>query len=269
MGSLEMDAVKFKKNNGFMHILLSNAKQRNCLSPKMMELMGMILDKEVDSKVRCVILTAEGDHFCSGADLVWMKKQKESSLIDNYKDSENLKKFFQKIYDIDVPLIAVTKGGSYGGGVGLVSVCDYVITNSNAQFCLSEVKLGLVPAVISPYVISKVGMSWFSAMSTTARVMNAEEALSIGLVHEIASDDLFRKSDVEIVNEVYSRIKKLSPMALRENKKIIRSYSDKIVNCKDFHFFNRSVITKLRASDEGQEGMSSILEKRSPNWENL
>lgn len=269
MGNQEMDVLQFKKHKRFLHISLSNAKQRNCLSPKMMELMINILDKEVDQNISCVIITAQGEHFCAGADLVWMKRQKDCSLIENYKDSASLKNFFQKIYDVKVPVIAVVQGGSYGGGVGLVAVCDYVISHSKSLYCLSEVKLGLVPAVISPYVISKIGISWFGAMSSTAKTMNAVQSLEMGLIHEIGEDGLFSKSEEEIVNEVYERMKKLSPMALRENKKVIRNYTDKIICNKEVHFFNRTVITKLRASVEGQEGMNSVLEKRSPSWEKI
>lgn len=263
----EGTTVGYKKYESFLHIFLSNEKQRNCLSPVMMQQVLHAIENNLCKNCRFVILTAVGEHFCAGADLNWMKKQKDSSLIENYRDSDILRSFFDRLYKVEVPIFSYVQGGSYGGGVGLVAISDYVIAESKASFCLSEVKLGLVPAVISPYVVSKIGISWFTALSTSARVVTAQEALGFGLVHEIASDELTGKSTQDKVLLIAKRYGKLSPQALKENKKIIRSYSDKIVGTSHDQFFNRATITKLRASSEGQEGMSSLLEKRAPSWD--
>lgn len=183
-----MNPVVSINNADYLNIILNNEQQRNCLSPLMMKQLQEIVEKQIDEKCRFVIMQAKGKHFCAGADLEWMKKQKESSLLDNYCDSQQLQNFFETIYKIPVPVIAYVQGGSYGGGVGLVAACDYVIAESEASFCLSELKLGLVPAVISPFVINKIGFSWFTALSMSADIIKAERAQNIGLVHRVAEE---------------------------------------------------------------------------------
>lgn len=261
-----INAVEFKKYNGFLNIILSNEKQRNCLSPHMMQQFIDILKNQLCSNCRFVLIQAKGIHFCAGADLEWMKKQKDNSLIDNYVDSIQLQSFFEAIYNIPVPVVSYAQGASYGGGVGLIAASDYVIAEPEASFCLSEVKLGLVPAVISPFVISKIGISWFTALSTSAKVIKAQQAMSIALVHEIATEELMKSSIEERAISISKNFLVLSPQALKENKKIIRHISDPVVLNNEKQNLNRVTITKLRASAEGIEGMSSLLEKRSPNW---
>ena len=261
-----MNPVVSINNADYLNIILNNEQQRNCLSPLMMKQLQEIVEKQIDEKCRFVIMQAKGKHFCAGADLEWMKKQKESSLLDNYCDSQQLQNFFETIYKIPVPVIAYVQGGSYGGGVGLVAACDYVIAESEASFCLSELKLGLVPAVISPFVINKIGFSWFTALSMSADIIKAERAQNIGLVHRVAEESLLNASIEERSRFIAKTFLGISPVAARENKKLIRSLTDPLVLSMENQFRNRATITKLRASREGLEGMSALLEKRQPNW---
>lgn len=258
--------IEYKKHKGFLHIILNNEKQRNCLSPEMMNSFKTIINNQLCHECRFVLIQAKGTNFCAGADIEWMKKQHKNSLIGNYKDSLQLESFFVAIYNISVPVIAYVQGGSYGGGVGLIATCDYVIADPEAKFCLSEVKLGLVPAVVSPFLISKIGHSWFNALSCSAKTIKSSEALNIALIHEIADETLSKSNIDERAVMISKNFLTLSPEALKENKKIVRNYTDNIVLNSQTQFFNRSTITKLRASSEGLEGMSSILEKRKPNW---
>lgn len=260
------NVIEFKKHKGFLSLVFNNEKQRNCLSPQMMTLFKNIIEKELCNECRFVLIQAKGVHFCAGADLEWMKNQKEKTLLENYKDSVQLQDFFEAIYKIPVPVIAYVQGASYGGGVGVVAACDYIIAEPKASFCLSEVKLGLVPAVISPFVINKIGISWFSALSTSAKVINADNAKAISLIHEIADENLLKLDIDGRAKAISKNFLALSPSALVENKKIVRSYTNQFVLDKNAQYFNRATITKLRAGLEGIEGMSALLEKRAPNW---
>ena len=261
-----MEPVVFEIRDQSLVITLNNPKQRNCLSLKMMQQFKDIVKTQIKSECRFVFLEAQGEHFCAGADLEWMKKQKDSSMLENYSDSLLLRSFFETVYTIPVPVVAYVQGGVYGGGVGLVAACDYVIAEPSASFCLSEVKLGLVPAVISPYVISKIGMSWFSALSLTAQIMDSSFAINMGLIHHLAETALIQSNSQEKWKHFSQMFLALSPQALRENKKMIRRLTDPFVLNEQVQMNNRVTITKLRSSSEGVEGMSAILEKRSPSW---
>ena len=261
-----MSLVEFTKAQGYLNIILSNEKQRNCLSPKLMNSFKEIVRSQIDSECRFVVIQARGAHFCAGADLDWMRKQKESTMLENYNDSHQLQSFFEALYNIPVPVIAYVQGGVYGGGVGVVAACDYIIAEAEASFCLSEVKLGLVPAVISPFVINKIGMSWFTALSLSANVVKTSLAYNVGLIHQVAEDVLLKASLEERSEIIAKPFLVLSPAAVRENKKLIRKISDPQVLNKEIQFGNRTTITKLRSSAEGLEGMSALLEKRSPSW---
>jgi methylglutaconyl-CoA hydratase len=261
-----MEPVIFNTNEHSLIITLNNEKQRNCLSPLMMKQFAEIVKKQITNNTRFVYIQANGAHFCAGADLEWMRKQKDNSMLENYSDSIQLQNFFETIYNIPVPVVSYVQGGVYGGGVGLVAACDYVVVDPGATFCLSEVRLGLVPAVISPFVIQKIGMSWFSALSLTAKNVDASFAFNMGLVHQIADENLKQASSGEKYNYFSKIFGALSPQATRENKKMIRKLTDPFVLNKEVQNNNRATITKLRASQEGIEGMSALLEKRNPSW---
>ena len=262
----EKPAVEFINKKNYQVIVLNNPAQRNCLSPNMMSQIKNYVLENIMNECRFILLIARGEHFCAGADLNWMKEQKNNSLIENYKDTNQLQSFFKSLYSLPIPLISYVQGGSFGGGVGLAATCDYVFASSKATFCLSEVKLGLIPAVISPYVINKMGYSWFQAYSTSAKIFNASDAKSCGLVHEITDLEFDQLSIEEKSLKIANQFLHLSPQAMKANKKLIRNYNSTFMNSFRIEHENRVAITSLRDSEEGHDGMSALFEKRKPKW---
>jgi methylglutaconyl-CoA hydratase len=188
-----------------------------------------------------------------------MKAMKSYSMEENFRDSKRLARMFAVINDCDVPVIGRVNGHALGGGVGLVSVCDYVIANSEAQMGFTEVRLGLIPAVISPYCLSKVGESSARAWMLSGEKFSAEEGRRMGLVHEICSlQNLDMKTE-----EIKKRFLAAGPQAAREAKKLIRVV---MRNLKASEDLTCQMIAERRISSEGQEGMRALLEKDKPVW---
>lgn len=256
------DLVLINEHNYFAELILNLPEQRNALSPKLINaIIAAATHLAAKSHLRFILLKAQGTSFCAGADLNWMKVQKSASSVANFVDSKCLSNLFATLYHLHIPLIGLVQGHVYGGGVGLVSVCDYVLADPAAQFCLSEVKLGLIPAVISPYVQQKIGTSWFQALGISAKVFKTDFAQKIGLIHDVVSLD---QMDLR-VQELFMNN---APMAMREHKKLVRQQFSLAPgsSVNDVDIFTRSTIALLRKSPEGQEGMSALLEKRTADW---
>ncbi|PWK50046.1 enoyl-CoA hydratase/isomerase family protein [Pleionea mediterranea] len=216
---------------------------------------------ESHKSVRVVVLKANGKSFSAGADLNWMRRMADYSWSENYQDSLALATLMQTLYQLKKPTIGLVQGAAFGGGVGLVACCDIVIASSKAKFCLSEVKLGLIPAVISPYVIKAIGKRQANRYFVTAEIFNATTASTIGLVHETVSPDEFDEYSESIINTT-----------LQNGPKAIQAAKD-LINFIDNHPFDEEAIREtaqkisdIRASSEGKEGVSAFLEKRQPDW---
>jgi len=208
---------------------------------------------------RLIILTGKGSSFCAGADLNWMKAMKDYTREENFEDSKRLAKMFSTINDCDVPVIGRINGHALGGGVGLVSVCDYVVAVENATLGFTEVRLGLIPAVISPYCIAKIGESNARAWMLSGERFSATEAKRMGLVHDVVVEtDLHSK-----IEEIKKRFLSAGPVATKEAKKLIR---DVVGNFKNAEDLTCNMITERRVSAEGQEGMRALLQKDKPSW---
>ena len=213
-----------------------------------------------DEEIRIVVLTGAGKSFCAGADLNWMRKVKDYSFADNLKESKQLAELMYAIYALPLPTIARVNGAAIGGGAGLMAACDLAIAAQTAKFSLSEVKLGLVPAVISPYVIRRVGESACREFFLTGERLTAEKALRFGLVNEVAPlEDLNRA-----VQERVTQLLTSGPKALNTCKEILRRVPS--MSFEEAKAYTAKVIASLRVSQEGQEGMSAFLEKRKPRW---
>jgi len=210
--------------------------------------------------LRVVILTGEGKSFCAGADLNWMKKMASYSYEENIDDALALADLMYTIYNCPLPTIARVNGSAFGGGVGLASACDIVVASSKARFSLSEVKLGLVPACIAPYVIERVGPRNAREYFLTGQRVGAETALKIGVANRVAPPE---KLD-EVVAEYVQHLLSSSPQALRWAKDLVsKTPKMKLEECRRF---NAEMIANLRVSDEGQEGIKAFFEKRKPSW---
>lgn len=216
-----------------------------------------------DENVRVIVLEGEGKSFCAGADLNWMKKMKDYSEKENYDDSVALSQLFYTIDTCPKAVVAKVHGAALGGGVGLVSACDYVVAQEGSKFGLTEVKLGLLPAVISPFVIAKIGESQARALFLSGERFDEKKALQLGLVHKISLERYFTQ-DVE---KVVERMLSAAPLAQSKAKELIREVvRRRPQNYKEVEDYTCQLISGLRTGPEGQEGMSALLEKRAPNW---
>ena len=215
-----------------------------------------------DHAVRVVVLAAEGKSFSAGADLNWMKRMAGYERAENIEDAKNLGKLMATLHRMPQPTIAVVQGPAYGGGVGLVAACDIAIASEDALFCLSEVRLGLIPAVIGPYVVAAIGEREAARYMLTAEKFSATEAQRIRLVQDVVPADKLK----ERRNEIIENLLKGGPKALSEVKNLISyitksaTQDEKVVRDTAGH------IARVRATDEGQEGVFAFLEKRNPNW---
>jgi len=213
--------------------------------------------------VRAIVLAANGPAFCAGADLNWMKKMAGYSHSENQADAMQLAQMLRTIYLCPKPVVAKVQGDCYAGGMGLVAACDIAVAVQEANFCLSEVKLGLIPATISPYVIKAMGENAARRYFLTAERFSAAEAQRIGFVHEVTAADALDTKVGEIVKSLLGN----SPNAVKEAKALVRDVVDRPVT-DELLADTAQRIANIRASEQGREGVQSFLEKRKPNWLN-
>ena len=211
--------------------------------------------------VRAIVLAANGPAFCAGADLNWMKKMAGYTPAENQADAMRLASMLRTIYASPKPVVARVQGDCYAGGMGLVAACDVVVAADGANFCLSEVKLGLIPATISPYVIKAMGEQASRRYVLTAERFDAREAHRIGFVHEVVPAEALDATVAGIVKSLVTN----SPNAVREAKTLVRDVAG--VPVDDALLADTAArIAGIRASNEGREGVASFLEKRKPAW---
>jgi len=215
-----------------------------------------------DIRIRVVVLEGNGKSFCAGADVHWMKRMKDYSELQNYEDAHRMSLMFQAINRCKKPVIGKIHGAALGGGVGLVAVCDYVIASSDTVLGLTEVNLGLVPAVISPFVFAKMGMSNSRAYFSSGKKFKAQEAKELGLVHEVVGNYELDAA----VDRMIAEYLKAGPHAVEIAKNLVFENLKYINDSKEITHLTCHTIAKARISSEGQEGMSALLEKRSPKW---
>jgi methylglutaconyl-CoA hydratase len=227
----------------------------------MMELTEAFSGLGSDPTVRVVILAAEGKSFCAGADVNWMKRMVDYSFDQNISDANILAKMLRAIRECPKPVIARVHGPAYGGGVGLAAAADMAVAVRDAVFCLSEVKLGIVPAVISPFVLEKIGPGAARRYALTAERFDADEAKRLGLVNEVV--DSPQQLDGWI-NEVTKHILANGPAAVAACKRILSEVAG--VAWDQVQARTTQRIAEIRISPEGQEGLKAFLEKRKPNW---
>ena len=227
------------------------------------ELTATLQRLDTDPAVRAVVLSGEGASFSAGADLNWMRAMAKASEADNLADSLKLAALMRTLNYLGKPTIARVNGAAYGGGVGLVACCDIAIGVESAKFSLSEVKLGLVPAVISPYVIAAIGARAARRLFITGEVFDGTEARRIGLLHEaVAADQL----DAAVERSLHW-LGKGGPLAQAEAKRLALRIAGMTPDTQAaVDMDNAALIARLRVSAEGQHGLSAFLDKRAPDW---
>lgn len=251
-------------SRGVATITFNRSEKHNAFDDELIAgLTQKLLDINNDASVRIVILTGAGKSFSAGADLNWMRSMAKFSEAENIEDALKLAELMDVLNALRKPTIARINGAVYGGGVGLVACCDIAIAADSAKFALSEVKLGLVPSVISPYVIAAIGAHQARRYFLTAEAIDAQQAQAIGLVHETVPQD---KLD-EAVERQVGLLLKCGPKALVACKELIAANAAASVSARRaLKQKTAQLIAQLRVSDEGQEGLSAFLEKRAPQW---
>jgi methylglutaconyl-CoA hydratase len=214
-----------------------------------------------DEQVRVVILGGAGRSFCAGADLDWMRRTADYSRQENLADALKLAEMLRALYEFPKPTVAAVHGAAFGGGVGLVACCDVAIASENATFSFSEVRLGLIPAVISPYVIAAIGERAARRYFLTAEKFPASEARRLGLVHEVTAPESLGPTIEAVVGELLSG----GPECLRAAKKLIRGAAQRVGD-ENVPAETARIIAEIRSGAEAREGIQAFLEKRKPAW---
>jgi methylglutaconyl-CoA hydratase len=244
-------------------ITLNNPDKHNAFDDTLIaDLTAALQHMQQSSAVRVVILSAAGKSFSAGADLNWMRRIAGYTAEENFRDAMGLGTLMRTLHGLTKPTIARVQGAAYGGGVGLIACCDIAVGTLDAAFSLSEVKLGLIPAVISPYVIAAIGERASHRYFLTAEKFDASEAYRLGLLHELAPDD---ETMDNIINDLCGALLTASPDALAEAKSLIAAVANKPVN-DALVADTAERIARVRASTEGREGLGAFLEKRKPAW---
>lgn len=244
-------------------LTIRNAEKHNALSPEIIAMLTVQFRQiAMQDNIYLVTLTSEGKSFCAGADLHAMQQTIDMGEDENLQDAEKLFAMFEAIWKCPQPVICCVQGNTMGGGVGLVSVCDIVVAKASAQFCFSEVKLGLIPSVISSFVLQKMSFQQAQAYMITAEKFSAHMALATGLITKVVDTD---EALAEMISHLEKTILLNSPKAVRETKKLLRTQgtAPNPIEMKDL---TTKTIAYQRVSPEGQEGLKAFFEKRTPSW---
>lgn len=226
------------------------------------ELTEAFRSMEAEEGIRCVVLSAVGKSFSSGADLAWMRRVAGASREENKRDAMALAALMRTLSELKKPTVARVQGPAYGGGVGLVACCDVAVATVNATFALTEAKLGLIPAVISPYVVAAIGARAARRYFLTAETIEAADAWRLGLLHELAQDE----ADLdEKVGQIVDALLACGPVAQAEGKALIRAVAGRPVTGELIQD-TAERIAKVRSSPEGMEGVTAFLEKRRASF---
>jgi len=255
------ETIEYSISESLATVTFSRPEVHNAFNDVMIkELLEVFQAISERKDVRVVVLTGRGKSFCAGADLNWMRRVKEYSYEENLKESLTLADLFCRVYTLSLPTIAKVNGAAIGGGTGFVAVCDLAIASETSKFSFSEVKLGLVPACISPYVVRKVGEGACREFFLSGERLPAQRALRHGLVNQVAAPE---KLD-EVVQMWCEQLLSSGPNALATCKELLQKVPQ--MSLEEAKTYTARVIASLRVSEEGQEGMLSFLEKRRPKW---
>lgn len=256
--------LRVSRDGPFTRITLARPDVRNAFNAELIgELRAVYeaLAAEPPDALRGVVLAGEGSVFCAGADVTWMRDAMGLSVEENERDAAAMQAMFTAVDECPAPVIARVTGAALGGGMGLCAAADIVIATADATFGFTETKLGLIPAVISAFVLPKIGESHARALFATGQRFDADRARSIGLVHEVVADDTALDARIE---ELLGELRSAGPTATREAKALIRDLRSTDAATARDETVRR--IARQRTSPEGQEGLTAFVEKRRPSW---
>ena len=246
-------------SRGIARITIARPERKNAFDAALIAELAATVG-QVDPAARVVVLQSEGDAFCAGADVEWMRGMADYSLDDNMADSKALAAMFRALYDLEMPLLARVQGAAIGGGAGLVAVADIAVASTDASFAFTETRLGILPAVVSPYVVRKIGPARATALFVTGSRIDAKRAYEIGLVER-----LVEPSDLDAaVGRVLDAIVSGGPRAVNAGKRLVREVEGRRID--EIADLTVKRIAEIRVSHEGQEGLRAFLERRDPHW---
>lgn len=252
--------IKLKKDDLIFTITLNKPQVHNALDEMMITELNEVLDFLYNEDFRILILEGEGKSFCSGADLNYMKKMKNFSFEENKTDALNLANLFYKLYFFPKPTIAIGKGFIMGGGIGLIACCDFSICEKNTKFSFSEIRLGLIPSIISPYILRKLGFSRTKELFLTGKIFSSEEAENWGLITKSCEEENITTYKNLLINQLLQ----CPPQAYLEIKKLLEI--NLIYDLGKLKDITSKIIAEIRIKEEAQEGINAFFEKRKPNW---
>lgn len=244
-----------------LKVKLNRPEVHNAMNDTMMiELIEIFNDCKKQEDIRAIVLTGEGKSFCAGADLNWMKSMVNYTMEENIKDSETLLNLFEAIYTCPKVVIGRINGHAFGGGIGLIAVCDITVAVEGKKFAFSEVKLGIIPSVISTYVVRRIGIANMRRLFITGERFDSTYAHKIGLIDYVVPQDLLDSK----VTEELEKIMTSGPRAIAEIKGLTDRYIQ--VPIDEYKAYTVEKIAELRVGEEGQEGINAFLQKRKPRW---
>lgn len=257
-----MNFVAIEKTAGITQVILNRPELHNAFNAEMIsELITTFRDCGNDSDCRVVIIKSNGKNFSAGADLNWMKSMAKLDFESNQQDAAELAQLMSVLFTLNKPVIAQIQGASYGGALGLIACADIAIATVDAKFCLSEVKIGLVPAVISPYVVRAMGARQAQRFFMTAEVMSAAKAEQIGFVHETVAAEALE----DAVNAMATLLLNNGPNAVSLAKTLVHTVENQPIDPSVIQH-TTDLIAKVRVSEEGQDGLGAFLNKTKPSW---
>ena len=248
--------------SGIAVLTLNRPELHNALDESLVcSLFAQLREIEENRQVRAVILTAAGKNFCAGADLNWMRNSVENSTLDNTQIGQKLAELMWKLHNLSKPTIALIKGVAFGGGAGLVSCCDIALADPQSRFCFSEVRLGLIPSVISPYIVRAIGERVARRYFLTAEQFSAEDAYRIGLIHEIVDSE----NQIAFAHNLADSLIAGGPCALTRTKELLDTVSSSPLD-RNTMLKTAEWITEVLKTPEAQEGIKAYLQKRKASW---
>lgn len=256
------NTIEFQvSEQGVARLTLNRPQAKNAMNGDMYdEARAVVAAVDADPAIRVLVLTGAGDAFCSGGDFQYQQSQRVRKHADRIAEASKLALWLRELDTLSKPVVGRINGPAYGGGVGLVAICDVVVCASDVRFCLSEVSLGLLPSMISPYVVRKIGVSNARAVFLNAVPFGAEEARSMHLVHEIVAP---AELDAATARHT-ARFLRCAPSAISATKRLV-DFVDRHGYEENFHY-TIDRVAEMWSSDEAEEGIRSFLEKRKPAW---
>lgn len=256
------NSVELTKHNGIAHVTINRPEKHNAFDDQIIKQMTQAFENiDLDNSIRVMVLASNGKSFSAGADLAWMKRMAKYSYEENLVDAKALATMLKALNNLSKPSIVKIQGAAFGGAVGLVSCCDIAIASTRASFCLSEVKIGLIPATISPYVVSAIGPRAARRLFITAERFSAQTAQSLNLVSEVCEHEQLDARLTQMLETICAN----SPAAITSAKQLVRDINGMPID-EALIEDTSTRIAEIRTSPEGQEGLSAFLEKRTPSW---